>query len=125
GHWHSYAHFPDNAGVVRMSYSGTHETTQFGETDSGNVWLVVIAQRGAPPQITPIRTGGLVWQTIDREVRVLVDLEQLLEEIEGVAAPANTLVNVRLRGLLPTGAEQLLTRLEELTSARFCYGRFD
>ena len=61
GHWHSTATYPGNGEPVSMAYSGTHETTKFGERDSGNVLLVEIASRRSPPKITSLRTGGLRW----------------------------------------------------------------
>jgi len=45
GHWHSYASYPGEDGIVRMTYSGTHEQTKFGERDSGNVLFVEISAR--------------------------------------------------------------------------------
>ena len=69
GHWHSTAMYPAPDGALRMAYSGTHETTKFGERDSGNALIVEIAEPGAAPVITPIRTGGLAWRVIEKELR--------------------------------------------------------
>ena len=54
GHWHSYARYDGTDGVCRMAYSGTHETTKFGERESGNCLLVEIPARGKPPTLKPI-----------------------------------------------------------------------
>ena len=59
-----------------MAYSGTHETTKFGERDSGNALLVEIASRGSTPVIESIRTGGLQWTVIEES---LTDLFSGLE----------------------------------------------
>ncbi len=52
GHWHSFTEFRGADGV-RMAYAGTHETTKFGERDSGNVLLVEIADRGRCRRYAP------------------------------------------------------------------------
>ena len=61
GHWHSHLEIKGSDGVARLAYCGTHEPTKFGERLSGYALLVEIAERGAVPAITPIRTGGLTW----------------------------------------------------------------
>jgi len=128
GHWHSYASFPGASGDARLVYSGTHETTKFGERDSGNVLLVEIDSRGATPRITPIRTGGLQWRVIEADLSDAGDLERLRRSIETLDTPENlrlTLADVRLRGFLHPQAQPELQRLRELLEARFFYGRID
>ena len=61
GHYHSTAFYPGADGAVRMTYSGTHETTSFQERDSGNVLVVEIACQGDPPLIQKLRTRLLDW----------------------------------------------------------------
>jgi DNA repair exonuclease SbcCD nuclease subunit len=63
GHWHSFARYDTDDGLCRMAYAGTHETTKFGERDSGNAVFVEIAQRGSPPKLTRIKTGRLDWRS--------------------------------------------------------------
>jgi DNA repair exonuclease SbcCD nuclease subunit len=125
GHWHSYASFPAADGVARLVYSGTHETTKFGERDSGNALLVEIENRGAAPKITPIPTGGLRWRVVETELREAADLEQIRSEIEAMESTANLLLDVRLRGILHPQSQGDLLRLRELIAARFFYGRVD
>jgi DNA repair exonuclease SbcCD nuclease subunit len=125
GHWHSTATYADQNGVVRMAYAGTHETTKFGERDSGNVLLVEIAGPGAPPVITPVRTGGLSWVAMEEELRERGDLSRLRERIESMEGPGSTLLDVRLRGLLVTEDRGEVTRLEEILAAGFLWGRID
>ncbi len=67
GHWHSYGAYPGSDGATHLAYSGTHETTKFGGRDSGNVLIVEILSPGAPPRITPARTGRLDWVAVERE----------------------------------------------------------
>lgn len=125
GHWHSTATFPSADGAERLAYSGTHETTKFGERDSGNVLLVEIANRGAAPKLTPIRTGGLTWETIEREIRGPDDLARIRGEIESLTSTEATLLDLQLRGVLHPGQQSELTRIDEIVRARFLYGRID
>ena len=108
-----------------MAYSGTHETTKFGERDSGNAVLVEIAAHGAPPQITPLRTGALRWKSIETEIRAPGDLARLRAEIEAIADGDTTLVDLSLRGVLYPAEQAELRRIEELLSARLLFGRCD
>jgi DNA repair exonuclease SbcCD nuclease subunit len=126
GHWHSTATYPDSTGAVRMAYSGTHETTKFGERDSGNVLVVEIAQRGAVPEVTPVRTGGLVWRTIEEDVRGPGDLTRVRQSIESLQDPQSTLLELHLSGILHAAEQSELTRIEEIFAAeRFVFGRID
>jgi hypothetical protein len=58
-------------------------------------------------------------------VREAADLERLLLEVESIERPEAALLDIRLNGLLPPGAQALLTRLHELGKARFCYARLE
>jgi DNA repair exonuclease SbcCD nuclease subunit len=125
GHWHSSAFYEDPAGSVRMAYSGTHETTRFGERDSGNVFVVQIARAGAPPAVTPVRTGGLDWLTLNEEIGQKGDLARVRALVEKAEKPENTLIGVRLLGLLPGSEGAELARLAEVLESRFLYHRLD
>jgi hypothetical protein len=108
-----------------MAYSGTHETTKFGERDSGNALLIEIAGPGVPPVITPVRTGGLSWVSIEEEVRNQGDIGRIRERIEGMADAASTLMDVRLSGVLPTADQQELGHVQEILASRFVWARLD
>src|SRR3970282_2759167 len=95
GHCHSTATYADQDGPVRMTYAGTHETTKFGERDSGNAVIVEIADPGAAPTVTPVRTGGLFWVTMEEELRECGDLSRLRVRIESIEGPGSTLLDVR------------------------------
>lgn len=122
GHWHSFATYPDAEGTVRMAYSGTHETTKFGERDSGNVAIVEIASRGAAPKIESIPCGRLRWHaldiTLDREGAV----DSVLEQLKAIATPEEALVRLRLEGLLYAADRAKLTGLDEILTTRFLFG---
>lgn len=125
GHWHSYLPIDGGDGVVRLAYSGTHETTKFGERASGSALLVEIESRGAAPKLTPIRTGGLEWEQATEVLASAGQLERLRNRIERHEKPGSTLLEVRISGLLSPGDLAELGRIEELLAARFLYGRLD
>ena len=125
GHWHSYATYPSADGAVRMAYSGTHETTKFGERDSGNALLVEIAQRHSAPVLESIRTGGLQWEVIEHSLTAVGDAARIREQIESLSDVSNTLVDLRVGGVLHHEDQAELVRIEELMQARFLYGRID
>lgn len=125
GHWHSFARYDDADSVCRMAYSGTHETTKFGERDSGNAIIVEIEQRGSPPRVTPIKTGRLDWRTFERTVDQPHSLEALIEELGKLNQPAGALVRVLLAGVLFPEDRHSLVRLEEHLASRFLFGFLD
>lgn len=125
GHWHSTAMYAGPDGTTRMAYSGSHETTKFGERDSGNALIVEIAAPGASPVITPVPTGGLAWVALEEELRAPGDAARLRERIEGIAAPEKTLLEVRLGGLLSPVERDALVHLEEVLASRFLWARLD
>lgn len=125
GHWHSTAKYPASDGTVRLAYSGTHETTKFGERDSGNALIVEIAAPGAAPVITPVRTGGLTWSVIEDEVREPGDLARLRQRVEALENPGITLLDLRVAGLLSAQDRDELARIEEILASRFLFGRID
>ena len=125
GHWHSTAMYPAPDGAPRMAYSGTHETTKFGERDSGNALIVEIVESGAAPVITPIRTGGLTWRMIEEELRQPGDLARLRERVEALENPEATLLDLRVEGLLSAQDRDELARIEEILVSRFLFARID
>lgn len=125
GHWHSAVMYTAADGAVRMTYSGTHETTRFGERDSGNALIVEIAQPGATPVITPVRTGHLTWSTMEAELREPGDLPKVRAHIEALGNSATTLLDVRVTGLLAAQDRDELLRVEEIIASRFLHGRVD
>jgi len=125
GHWHSTALYEDARGPARMAYSGTHETTRFGERDSGNVLLVEIAAPGAPPTVTPVRTGRLEWVTLTRELAQEGGLAGVRAGLDKLTEPQRTLIEVRLSGVLAGSDRGELERLGEVLESRFLYNRLD
>ena len=125
GHWHSYAPYADSNSVVRMAYSGTHETTKFGERDSGKVLIVEIASPGAPPSITPVPTGKLQWKTLEKEANDIGDVESLRKDVESLTETDRTLARVILSGLLAADERAEVEYIEQILESRFLYGHLD
>ena len=109
GHWHSTALYPDPDGITRMAYCGAHETTKFGERDSGNVLRVRI---DGAPRIEPIRTGVLGWHSMEEQVQAPGDLAALRDRL--AALPERSLVKLEISGLLHAAEADLLRQLEEM-----------
>jgi len=125
GHWHSTAYYPEPDGAVRMAYSGTHETTGFGERDSGNILIVDIPAPGSAPVITPVQTHRLIWKTIDKELLHTGDLVSLRREIESQENPELMLISLRLKGLLVAEDQDEIARIREILDSRFLFGVVD
>ena len=125
GHWHSTAIYSGGDGVARMAYSGTHETTKFGERDSGNILIVDIPSTGAAPVITTVHTGGLTWRALEADIRDRGDLLRLREEIEDIENPSSVLIELCIRGLLSAEDRGEMVHIGEILSSRFLYSHVD
>lgn len=125
GHWHSFARYESSTGECRMAYSGTHETTKFGERDSGNALLVEIEGRGAIPRLTPIKTGRLEWRTMELRVDQPQSLAGLAVELDRLEPADSMLVRLILSGVLFPEDRTALARIEEMLAGRFLFGALD
>jgi hypothetical protein len=108
-----------------MAYSGTHETTKFGERDSGNVLIVNIPAMGQPPEISSVHSGGLTWEQVDEDIRLVGDLRRVREQIEAMKQGESTLINLNLKGLLSADDNDEIIRIREIMASRFLYGHMD
>jgi predicted phosphodiesterase len=126
GHWHSFAPYEGDAGGARMAYSGTHETTKFGERDSGNVVIVDIPGRGELPRLTRVATGALHWHQLACEIGAAVDIERVMREVAALPDPGTSLLEVRLSGVLHPAQLKHVQELRDKIAARFSLlGRLD
>ena len=126
GHWHSTAPYEGDLAAARMAYSGTHETTKFGERDSGNVLIVDIPGRGSVPTLTRVSTGTLKWYQLARELGGAVDVESVIREIDALQNPEYSLLELRLSGVVVPGQLRELDRLRGIIESRFpLLGRYD
>jgi DNA repair exonuclease SbcCD nuclease subunit len=123
GHWHSCAEYADSTGVVRMAYSGAHESTKFGERDSGSALLVTLDQRGGRPQIEKVRCGGLSWSRIVLDARERGELTALRKRLEAWADPESTLLDVHLAGVMHPEEQEEVSRIDQIGQSRFLHCR--
>jgi DNA repair exonuclease SbcCD nuclease subunit len=121
GHWHSTTLFT-SLGAVHMAYSGTHETTRFGELDSGNALLVDIPKPGSAPVVTKLRTGTLVWEQISETITEQGKLADISRSLNAIPDASNRLVEVNISGLLFERECEELDRIRH-ASAQFLYAR--
>lgn len=117
GHWHSTRVYE------RMAYCGTHETTSFGEDDSGNVLVVRVDGRGCEPVIEKRRCGTLRWFSEDVEIRAAGELTALRERVERMGG-ADALLSLRVSGTLFAEEGEEAERLAAMGS-RFAHFRWD
>jgi DNA repair exonuclease SbcCD nuclease subunit len=106
GHWHSHRAFEDSSGIVRITYSGTHEQTKYGEDDAGQCLLVQIDGKGDSPRIEPIKTGQLTWVSNDFEMRDSSSLIELVDYLESIKEI--DMVRLELCGEIPLGSKEEL-----------------
>ena len=125
GHWHSTVPYANPDGVVRTAYCGTPEPSRFGEPDSGNALLVTIDSPITPPDIEVLKTGGLTWQVIGKDLRQIGDIATLRQRIESLTEPDRMLVDLRLKGLLYSEEVGLFRHLQDMVTARFLFSRVD
>ncbi len=111
GHWHGYRGYEDNSGVVRITYSGTHEQTKYNEDGAGQCLLIQIDGKRDTPKIEPIKTGQLTWVSRESELSDSSSLDELkayLETIKDV-----DMVRLELRGELPLECKEELDNILE------------
>jgi DNA repair exonuclease SbcCD nuclease subunit len=126
GHWHSTAPYEGDLIAARMAYSGTHETTKFGERDSGNVLIVDVPGRGGVPTLTRVETGKIFWRQLLRQLGGAVDLEAVICEVDALPNPDRSLLELRLSGVIQPSQLRELDRLRSVVEARFpILGRLD
>lgn len=110
GHWHSQLKYKSRDGIERTVYSGTHETTKFGESPRGKALSVEIKEPESVPEINEIHTGILYWDRQTRNIANGEDIKNLITELEQIENPESSLLELVLEGTLDV---QGLTIVEE------------
>ncbi|MFC1712223.1 exonuclease SbcCD subunit D [Candidatus Poribacteria bacterium] len=116
GHWHGYRAFEDSAGIVRITYSGTHEQTTYAEDGAGQCLLVHIGGKGEPPEIETIKTGQLTWASTEFELTDSPSLDELKNYLETIKDV--DMVRLELRGELPLECKEELDNILEFQETR-------
>jgi DNA repair exonuclease SbcCD nuclease subunit len=123
GHWHGrYVH------GERIAYSGTQETTKFGEDNSGMALMVEFASPGLAPHLRELRTGKLIW--LAREINLshgaVGEVQRLKQELAAFTHPKDSvLLRLRTTGESGPEAHLLLKALEEELASKFLYFEID
>ncbi|MBN1421287.1 MAG: DNA repair exonuclease [Planctomycetes bacterium] len=120
GHWHSHLRLGE-----RAAYSGTHETTKFGERESGRALVVEIDGPGASPGIEVVPTGTLRWIERDSEIAAAEDLAALRADLEREPNADRSLLRVELRGTVPVDGLREVEAIREVLEARFLFGEIE
>lgn len=121
GHWHGQFAYDE-----RTAYAGTHETTKFGESNSGRALIVEIATRGAVPVIAPVETGCLLWTTLDLDVSEGVSsVVAFRSQVTALPRPKDTLLRVRVTGVCDDEMAAVLQGLEDKLAANVLHARIE
>ncbi|OEY67606.1 metallophosphoesterase family protein [Marinobacter sp. X15-166B] len=102
GDWHGSKRI--NA---RTWYSGTPEPERFRNNEAGYALIVDLAGPGAEPEVSQHPVGQYPWYQLQKTLRVSSDVDQLLEELAAIPAPA--VLDIRLQGDIDLHGE---TRLQ-------------
>jgi DNA repair exonuclease SbcCD nuclease subunit len=122
GHWHG--HFTPDGKVV---YSGTPETCNFGERNSGQALLVDIPGSGAQVELRQVKTSRLRWATEELDfdlggetalAALKTRLAHLQKEGESLS---NLLLRVRTRGHSGPDATLWLQAFEDEWQEKLLY----
>lgn len=108
GDWHG--HLLVNANTA---YSGTPEIDRYGRDEPGSVIFADVLA-GGTPKIERIETGRYRWLTREWELAQADDLARELSVLNAGCLPAQTLLNLSLKGSLSLGDRvSILRELED------------
>jgi DNA repair exonuclease SbcCD nuclease subunit len=116
GHWHGTQLFKASDGHLRIAYSGTHEQTAHSENDAGNVLVVEIDEKGAPPRIEKVRSGQLRWAKEQLTLAGETSTARVKAVIEACTAD---LMLLQLGGELPSALDAAYRELMTEGKGRF------
>lgn len=101
-------------------YAGTPEIDRFNSQEQGQVLLVDISGPGAPPKVTPRRTGTYSWLTITEEVSDTSEIDSIEARLRTLPDLSTMVMKFNLKGILPiSGRAELSRRLAGLEAAMF------
>lgn len=98
GHCHSTQLIKTANEYCRIAYSGTHEQTSYAERDAGNVLIVSIAEKGARPEIRPVRVAQFQWDRRELNFASDENVDRLRELLAGCNA---NFLEITMTGELP------------------------
>ncbi len=124
GDWHGTIEI-----ASKTWYSGTPESDRFPRNDPGNILVVTIDQRGAPPRVEKIPVGRFQWAR--REVTCGVggdeDAADAVEAViaEAAASPDTTLLHLSISGAVDLAGRHRIEERLDAWQARLKYLRRD
>jgi len=121
GEWHSLFKQKDSKGITRTVYSGTPETTKFGEDTSGKTVIVKIDSPNAIPQITEIEVGNLSWEKHEIEINSLIDVNNMELNLKNVPQPQKNIISLKIRGVTDPKTISYLSSLEDRYHNHFMF----
>ncbi len=105
GDWHGAYEHDD-----RTAYSGTPEQTNFGESDTGGIFVVEIEEPGAVPDITAVGVAQCEWMSWEYEMSSR-SVDEIREDIRNIEHPEQTLLRLTVRGMVD---QEVLSEVSEL-----------
>ncbi len=121
GEWHSLFKCEEKNRVVRTVYSGTPETTKFGESNSRKAAIVEIEDHGAKPIIQEIDVGTVKWEEWRREISTPDDIRHIETELTKIKEPECRVINLHFRGVIDQEIADYLSSFEIKYGDRFLY----
>ena len=106
----------------RTWYAGTPEPDRFRANDAGNVLLVELAGRGAPPAITRLPTARHAWRQLGLDLTGTADHKAALDQLlAGVTAPERGVVQLTLTGVLDLESRAALETTLDRWAGELCH----
>jgi len=124
GHWHSTL-LTLGTGVTRVAYSGTPETTKFGENDSGNVLVVEIASSSSVPEIKKVSTGGFKWFQWSETINDSRGIETIKARVKDLERPQAILLELTLEGVTDVSVIRKAEALKPFLDTSLAFVRMD
>jgi len=121
GEWHSLFKYEEKNKVVRTVYSGTPETTKFGESDSGKAVIVEIENHGPKPIIQEINVGIIKWEQWKKEISTIDDIRHIEKELTRIEQPQHRVINLYFKGVIDQEVADYLRLFESKYGQRFLY----
>jgi DNA repair exonuclease SbcCD nuclease subunit len=122
GHWHSFQQ--GRAGRVAWAYSGAPEPVAIDQDQAGNVLIVSLEGEGAEKRVTvePRRVGRTRFQPLEVDVGAAASQAAIEEALLAYADP-DTVVDVKLQGILREDLDLDVEELERALGPRFLRAR--
>lgn len=124
GHWHSTL-LMSETGATRVAYSGSPETTKFGERDSGNVLVVEIASVASDPVVRKVPTGGFEWLQWSGTVSDASGIDAVMSRVKALDRPRSVLLELGLEGIADFPVIKKAEDLRGFLDASVAFARMD